>query len=102
MPLSHGSLAYVPQTVGCRLGWVVCDLQQTSSGAYVRKERKALLDALQKSPANLWPTGTIWSFKNSNKVYGSPMLDAALQRSRGEPEAGQAMALMLQELRSAF
>ena len=32
----------------------------------------------------MWPTGTLWSFKNAEKVYGSPLLDAAIAVGRGE------------------
>ena len=35
-------------------------------------------------------TGTRWSFKNSAKVYGSPMLDAALRATRAAAAAAAA------------
>ena len=52
---------------------------------YVSKERKALLSNLEKAPSHMWPTGTIWSFQNSAKIYGSPMLDDAIHQSKGNP-----------------
>ena len=33
----------------------------------------------------MWSTDTLWSFKNSEKVYGSPLLDESIRLSRGEP-----------------
>jgi hypothetical protein len=47
----------------------------------------------------MWRTGTIWSFRNDAKVYGSPMLDAAwaeLTRSGQDP-----LAAVIAELRAA-
>ena len=34
----------------------------------------------------MWPTGTLWNFKNPSKTYGSPMFDAAFAKTLGEPE----------------
>ena len=50
---------------------------------YNGKERKNLLEMLERNPSNMWPTGTIWSFQNKAKVYGSPMLDHAITSSKG-------------------
>ncbi|KAK9818057.1 hypothetical protein WJX72_006388 [[Myrmecia] bisecta] len=77
----------------------------TTSGKYLTGgERKALLDMLTRTPFVMWPTSTLWSFKNAAKVYGSPMLDAALRCSRAGTtlSAGDATwDALLTELRSA-
>lgn len=41
------------------------------------QEREELLTQLEKRPESMWKTGTIWSFRNEAKVYGSPMFDSA-------------------------
>jgi hypothetical protein len=53
-------------------------------GKYSLKDRTAQLSLVAESPGAMWPVGTLWSFKNTARVYGSPMLDAAIARSRGE------------------
>ena len=40
------------------------------------QERGDLVDQVDKRPDAMWRTGTLWSFRNEAKVYGSPMLDA--------------------------
>ncbi|KAI9176968.1 hypothetical protein LWI28_009314 [Acer negundo] len=37
-----------------------------------------MLSRMEKQPQRPWPKDRIWSFKNSPKVFGSPMLDAVL------------------------
>ena len=54
-------------------------------GRYSLKERAAQLALLVESPGAMWPVGTLWSFKNTQRLYGTPMLDAAIARLRGEP-----------------
>jgi len=44
----------------------------------------------------MWKTGTLWSFRNEAKVYGSPMVDGAWHELTGEcrnpmPELIQAL-----------
>ena len=51
---------------------------------YVKTERRQLLKQLAKTPARMWPTGWMWSFRNPGKVYGSPFIDAAIATSKGE------------------
>ena len=46
---------------------------------YKGKHRAAMLTLLTRAPGNMWPTSFPFSFKNSAKLYGSPMLDAALR-----------------------
>lgn len=35
----------------------------------------------EKQPQRPWPKDRIWSFENSPKIIGSPMLDAVLNKS---------------------
>lgn len=35
----------------------------------------------EKEPQKPWPKGKIWSFKDSPKVFGSPMLDVLLSKA---------------------
>lgn len=49
-----------------------------SHGSYTSKDRKLLLDQLDQRPDAMWRVGTIFTFRNESKIYGSPMLDAVL------------------------
>mmetsp|Transcript_26094 Transcript_26094/g.85738 ORF Transcript_26094/g.85738 Transcript_26094/m.85738 type:complete len:1200 (+) Transcript_26094:70-3669(+) len=51
---------------------------------YVGRERAELMQNLRLYPEKYWPTSTMWSFRNPDKVYGSPMLDDAMFAGRGE------------------
>ena len=67
--------------------------------------RDAFLDLIDRSPDAYWPTNGVWSsFKNPDKIYGSPMLDDALARHSSiqgdEGEKWPAVQALLQELRS--
>ncbi|KAL7219013.1 hypothetical protein ACSBR2_012143 [Camellia fascicularis] len=42
---------------------------------------KFMLARMEKQPQRPWPKDRIWSFKNSPKIFGSPMLDAVLHNS---------------------
>ncbi|CAL5421187.1 unnamed protein product [Camellia sinensis] len=42
---------------------------------------KFMLARMEKQPQRPWPKDRIWSFKNSPKIFGSPMLDAVLYNS---------------------
>ena len=57
---------------------------ESSYGKYSLKDRQALLSLVSDTPGAQWPTGALWSFKNTARAYGSPMLDAAIARQRGE------------------
>jgi hypothetical protein len=64
------------------------------------QERQALLDHIEKRPESMWKIGTMWSFRNEAKVYGSPMFDAMwAQCHDGAPP--DPMPAMLRKLRSA-
>ncbi|KAK3277147.1 hypothetical protein CYMTET_14822, partial [Cymbomonas tetramitiformis] len=73
------------------------DPESAFGGKYPNAQRKHLLEMLERAPSTMWPTGTIWSFKNKAKVYGSPMLDDAVLRSKGEPGK---MSQVLDELKN--
>ena len=45
-----------------------------------------LLFYQEKQPQRPWPKDRIWSFKNSPKIFGSPMLDAVLHKSSLDKE----------------
>ena len=45
-----------------------------------------MLDQISNRPDSMWKTGTIWSFKNDAKVYGTPMLDQAWFEITGQGE----------------
>lgn len=64
------------------------------------QDRQALLDHIEKRPESMWKIGTMWSFRNEAKVYGSPIFDAVwsqcLPGSLQDP-----MPAVLQKLRSA-
>ncbi|KAI9379093.1 hypothetical protein POPTR_017G041100v4 [Populus trichocarpa] len=48
---------------------------------YGPKTVKMMLGRMEKYPQKPWPKDQIWSFKSSPKVFGSPMLDAVLNKS---------------------
>ncbi|KAL7000231.1 hypothetical protein U1Q18_001379 [Sarracenia purpurea var. burkii] len=48
---------------------------------YGPRTLKLMLARMEKQPQRPWPKDRIWSFKNSPKVFGSPMLDAVLHSS---------------------
>ncbi|XVE49782.1 hypothetical protein DITRI_Ditri01bG0109500 [Diplodiscus trichospermus] len=48
---------------------------------YGAKTVKFMLSWMEKQPQRAWPKDRIWTFKNSLKVLGSPMLDAVLNNS---------------------
>jgi hypothetical protein len=64
------------------------------------QDRNQLIDHIDKRPEGMWKIGTIWSFRNEAKVYGSPMFDAVwAQTMPGAPP--DPMPEVLQKLRSA-
>lgn len=65
----------------------------------MEQERAAVLEHIQKRPDAMWKTGTIFSFKNEAKVYGSPMFDAVFWKMYGGPASP--MDRVFQQLRSA-
>uniref|UniRef100_A0A1D2A1F6 SET domain-containing protein n=1 Tax=Auxenochlorella protothecoides TaxID=3075 RepID=A0A1D2A1F6_AUXPR len=70
----------------------------TGRTPYSAKERRDLLEALARRPDAQWRSGTIFSFRNEARVYGSPMLDDAWDRVEGRAGGLEAV---LQELRDA-
>eukprot|EP00803_Ostreobium_quekettii_P008883 evm.model.scf_335EXC.9 EVM.evm.TU.scf_335EXC.9 scf_335EXC:53090-63556(+) len=71
-----------------------CSVPEAISGTYAKKQRAHMINMLQNRPETMWPTGTIWSFKNTAKVYGSPMLDQALRRSCKRKDDGKMRGLL--------
>eukprot|EP00873_Tetraselmis_striata_P018722 jgi/Tetstr1/438986/TSEL_027478.t1 len=66
--------------------------------SYWSKERKQMLDMIEKTPNRYFPTSFIWSFKNPAKIYGSPQLDAAIASAMGKEGR---LAEIIADLRSA-
>lgn len=62
------------------------------------QDRADLADQLEKRPDTMWRTGTIWSFRNDAKVYGSPVLDAAWAELDKAP-GGSPLPAVVAELR---
>jgi hypothetical protein len=54
------------------------------SSGYKNHQRKAQIEQLKTKPDAMWKTGTIWSFRNESKTYGSPWMDAALANPFGK------------------
>jgi [histone H3]-lysine4 N-trimethyltransferase ATXR3 len=55
-----------------------------TNSVYGGRQRYEMLEHIEKRPDGMWKTGTQWSFRNENKIYGSPMLDAAWGELTGE------------------
>ncbi|KAL2474205.1 Histone-lysine N-methyltransferase ATXR3 [Forsythia ovata] len=53
---------------------------------YGPRTLKFMLARMEKQPQRPWPKDRIWSFKNSPRVVGSPMLDALLQEAPVDKE----------------
>ncbi|KAK9817177.1 hypothetical protein WJX72_010690 [[Myrmecia] bisecta] len=70
-----------------------------SRARYTQKDRDAVLDHISKRPDAMWKIGTLWSFRNEAKIYGSPMFDAVWAEFC--PEAENRMPKVIQTLRSA-
>ncbi|KAF5746032.1 SET domain protein 2 isoform 1 [Tripterygium wilfordii] len=56
---------------------------------YGPKTVKFMLARMEKQPQRPWPKDRIWSFNNSQKVFGSPMLDAVLNNTSLDREMVQ-------------
>ncbi|KAL5793974.1 hypothetical protein ACOSP7_002568 [Xanthoceras sorbifolium] len=55
--------------------------KQSRHRVYGPRTLKFMLSRMEKQPQRSWPKDDIWSFKNSPKVFGSPMLDVVLNGS---------------------
>eukprot|EP00898_Chlorokybus_atmophyticus_P004938 jgi/Chlat1/5445/Chrsp36S05416 len=65
---------------------------------YISRERVALLDSLERGEDKPWPASWQWSFKGTDRVYGSPTLDVILRGNT--PSTDTTLQQMLQHLRS--
>lgn len=65
------------------------------------QDRDQLIDHLEKRPEAMWKIGTIWTFRNEAKVYGSPMFDAVWSRMQPEGILADHMPEVINSLRSA-
>ena len=65
------------------------------------QDRDQLIDHLEKRPETMWKIGTIWTFKNEAKVYGSPMFDAVWAGMQPERCLSDPMPELISKLRSA-
>jgi len=57
------------------------ELTSCFGGRKPYKDRKKIIERVTTAPHQMWPTGTIWSFKNKHKIYGSPWLDKAFDKN---------------------
>jgi len=71
-------------------------------GSYVSDQRQKILKIMTARMESQWPTGLIWSYKNSERIYGTPFLDFAIEKAVGDPSKGQRLNEMLQILSSSF
>eukprot|EP00210_Caulerpa_lentillifera_P005634 g5387.t1 len=76
-----------------------CYSQPVIDGIYESKQRPKMLRSIERKPENPWQLGTIWSFKNQERIYGTPMLDAAIEASKNLPHAGNALRELIEELK---
>lgn len=65
------------------------------------QDRADLLDQLEKRPDAMWRTGTLWSFRNEAKTYGSPMLDTVWCEMSRAAGGADPLPGVLAELRDA-
>lgn len=65
------------------------------------QDRDQLIDHLEKRPEAMWKIGTIWTFKNEAKVYGSPMFDTVWHRMQAKGPLPDLMPEVIRQLRSA-
>lgn len=63
------------------------------------QERVEMLDQISSRPDSMWKTGTMWSFRNDAKIYGTPMLDQAWFEVTGQGE--DSVSKVLEILKSA-
>lgn len=78
-----------------------CYCTSATDGTYLLKQRPHMLTLIKNKPDALWPTGTIWSFRNTGKMYGSPMHDRAIAKSKGEADSG-VLGELIEELQDSF
>jgi hypothetical protein len=71
-----------------------------SRARYQAKDRDAMLEHIEKRPDAMWKVGTLWSFKNEAKIYGSPVFDSRWAELTGE--FGDPMPGLVGGLRSAW
>ena len=65
------------------------------------QDRDQLIDHLEKRPEAMWKIGTIWTFKNEAKVYGSPMFDTVWLQTQQQGSLQDHMPEVISLLRSA-
>ena len=65
------------------------------------QDRDQLIDHLEKRSEAMWKIGTIWTFRNEAKVYGSPMFDAVWQHMQPASTLTDPMPEVIRQLRSA-
>ncbi|GMH38444.1 hypothetical protein BSKO_06328 [Bryopsis sp. KO-2023] len=66
---------------------------------YASKDRGIMLEQIEKRPDAMWKFGSMFSFRNEHKVYGSPMFDSMW---RGEAIGGEGgLKTLVEELKNA-
>ncbi|KAJ6805358.1 histone-lysine N-methyltransferase ATXR3-like isoform X1 [Iris pallida] len=64
-------------------------LNQVHERVYDSRTLRFMLSRMEQQPQRPWPTDGVWVFKNSPRFFGSPMLDAVLNRSTLDKEMMQ-------------
>ena len=67
---------------------------------YQQRDRAAMLEHVSTRPDAMWKVGTLWSFRNEGKIYGSPAFDSRWSELTREFE--DPMPALLGELRGAW
>lgn len=68
-------------------------------GVLCAQDRDAMLDHIEKRPDSNWK-GSMWSFRNDAKLYGSPMFDA-VWHAMTQLQHADSCREVVQQLRSA-
>lgn len=79
-----------------------CYAESVLDGTYLEKQRPRMYRIMAQRIEAQWPTGLIWSYRNQERVYGTPMLDVAIERVFNDPQVGSRLKTMLCRFKSAF
>ena len=89
---------FSPDSLLYKLHWLSFGSSVEVRAGRAVQERDALVEHLTLRPSAMWRTGTIWSFRNEARMYGSPMFDRVL--AAGDPAVVDPMASVLAALQA--